>query len=461
MQTEEFTAAPGFAAGARQRRKVGWIRVAGLGVATVIGGSFSGWNFGLSAGWTGFAIATGLMVLLYLSLVLVIAELSACLPSTGGLYAYVRVAFGRMAGFMVGMSVACATLVASAAVATFVGGYLQSLFDWPVAPTIVGLFALFAVVHWFSTHETLSVLLIVTCISVSTLVLFGIAMAPAFKIDNLAGAGTWMPEPNAIAGAIPFAIWLLAGVEHTALAAEDVENPGKNLPRGMICAIMLLAVIGLAVATLAPGGGGLDALKSSANPLVDALQAAHVAQPLTNAIGFLALPALLAGFFSLMFAYSRQTFALARAGYLPAFLAIENRHGVPVNAVYLPGAAALILSLNNPGDTLVVAAVFLILLVYVGCFASYFWFRARAAHLSRPYRAPAGRALAALGLFLTALAIYSCTQLAPRALLVALAFLAAASIYLRITGNSRIDADVAEERMAADAHAREVNAATR
>ena len=68
-----------------KRGTAGWILLAGLGVSYVISGDFAGWNFGIAeAGWGGFAIAAVLMALMYLTLVLSLAEMSAAIPAAGG-----------------------------------------------------------------------------------------------------------------------------------------------------------------------------------------------------------------------------------------------------------------------------------------------------------------------------------------------------------------------------------------
>ena len=67
-----------------KRGTAGWLLLAGLGVSYVISGDFAGWNFGIGeAGWGGFAIAAVLMGLMYLTLVLSLAEMSASIPAFG------------------------------------------------------------------------------------------------------------------------------------------------------------------------------------------------------------------------------------------------------------------------------------------------------------------------------------------------------------------------------------------
>src|SRR3712207_9581768 len=61
-------------------RTAGFWGLWGLGVAAVISGDFSGWNFGIGgAGWGGFLIATVVVMLMYVTMVASIREMSAAL----------------------------------------------------------------------------------------------------------------------------------------------------------------------------------------------------------------------------------------------------------------------------------------------------------------------------------------------------------------------------------------------
>ncbi len=71
-----------------RRGSAGWLLLTGLGVAYVVSGDFSGWNIGLSkGGFGGLAVAMLLMGVMYACLVFALAELSAILPTAGGVTA--------------------------------------------------------------------------------------------------------------------------------------------------------------------------------------------------------------------------------------------------------------------------------------------------------------------------------------------------------------------------------------
>jgi hypothetical protein len=79
---------------------LGWPKIAGLGIALVVAGQFSGWNFGLMAGgWLNMLIATLLMALLCGGLALCVAELSTALPSAGGVFVYAQIKSALLDGY--------------------------------------------------------------------------------------------------------------------------------------------------------------------------------------------------------------------------------------------------------------------------------------------------------------------------------------------------------------------------
>ena len=90
-----------------------------------------------------------------------------------------------------------------------------------------------------------------------------------------------------------------------------------------------------------------------------ALQAVYGADSKAAAfVNWVGLSGLIASFFSIIYAYSRQVFALSRAGYLPRVLSVTNRRKVPVLALVVPGAIGFVLSLTGEGDLMLTMAVF-------------------------------------------------------------------------------------------------------
>ena len=108
-------------------------------MAYVISGDYAGWHGGLGVGgWGGLLIATVLMATMYTCMVFALAELASSLPATGGGYAFGRRALGPWGGFLTGTAILIEYAIAPAAIAIFIGAYVESLglfgitTGWPV-----------------------------------------------------------------------------------------------------------------------------------------------------------------------------------------------------------------------------------------------------------------------------------------------------------------------------------------
>jgi hypothetical protein len=107
-------------------------------------------------------------------------------------------------------------------------------------------------------------------------------------------------------------------------------------------------------------------------------------------VNLVGLAGLIASFFSIIYAYSRQIFALSRAGYLPRKLSETNKSKAPVLALIIPGIIGFGLSLTGQGDLLILVAVFGATISYVLMMAAHITLRIRRPKMERPYRTPGG-----------------------------------------------------------------------
>ena len=134
----------------------GWVLLAGLGVAYVISGDFAGWNFGLGeGGWGGLLIATILMATMYLFMVFGLAELSSTISTTGGGYAFARRAMGPWGGFLTGTAILIEYAIAPAAIANFIGAYVNSLIGIDGWVVYLFFYAVFVGLHLWGVGEAL------------------------------------------------------------------------------------------------------------------------------------------------------------------------------------------------------------------------------------------------------------------------------------------------------------------
>ncbi|WP_306363540.1 ethanolamine permease [Nocardia sp. CC227C] len=378
----------------------GWVLLAGLGVSYVISGDYAGWNNGLAqGGFGGLLIATVVIAGMYLAMVLGMAELSSALPAAGGGYTFARRALGPWGGFATGTAILIEYAIAPAAIATFIGAYVESLNLFGITDgwwVYLAVYALFIGIHLTGAGEALKAMFVITAIALVGLLVFAVSAWGMFDAANLtdipadpdaAGSSSFLPFGYfGIWAAVPFAIWFFLAVEGVPLAAEEAREPEKNVPKGIIISMLVLIVTGASVLFLATGAQGADALSASGNPLVEALGDSSTAR----VVNYIGLAGLVASFFSIVYAYSRQTFALSRAGYLPTSLSVTNARKAPTLALVVPGVIGFGLSLTGEGAMLLNMAVFGAALSYVLMMVSHIVLRVREPGMRRPYRTPGG-----------------------------------------------------------------------
>lgn len=454
------TAADYFAKRQLKKGAVGWLLLVGLGVAYVISGDFAGWNFGLAqAGWGGMFIATVVVALMYLCMCLAMSEMSTMLPTAGGGYSFARTAFGPFGGYLTGTAILIEYAIAPAAIACFIGAYCEALFGTGGWMVYLVSYLLFMGLHLKGAGEALKVIFIITAVAAVALLVFIVGMLPHFNSNNLfniavnseaAGASYFLPFGYlGIWAAVPYAIWFFLAVEGVPLAAEEAKDPAKSVPRGLIGSMLILAFFALAILLLGPGAAGADVLKDSGAPLVDALVAVYGAHTwLATFVNFVGLAGLIASFFSIIYAYSRQIFALSRAGYLPKKLSLTNKNHAPYIAILIPGVIGFLLSLSGEGDLLILMAVFGATISYVLMMLSYIKLKVSKAHLPRPYKAPGGIVTASIALLLAAIAVVAGFLVDPKVWLMAAAIYVAFILYFLLYSRHHLVAGTPEEEFA-------------
>ncbi|MGZ5416227.1 MAG: ethanolamine permease [Nocardioides sp.] len=437
----------------------GWILLAGLGVAYVISGDFAGWNFGLGeGGWGGLLVATVVMAIMYLFMVFGLAELSSTISTTGGGYAFARRAMGPWGGFITGTAILIEYAIAPAAIANFIGAYVDSLVGLDGWYVYLIFYLIFVGMHLFGVGEALKVMFAITAVAVFALVVFVIAAAVQFDPSNLndiavdesaMGSSEFLPfGVLGIWAALPYAIWFFLAVEGVPLAAEESKNPAKDMPKGIIGAMLALILFAALILVVAPGAAGSDYLKESGNPLVEALEAPlaygeqNLVSGFVNVVGLLGL---IASFFSIIYAYSRQTFALSRAGYLPRVLSITGKRKTPTLALIVPGIIGFVMAVLNEGDLLILVAVFGATISYVMMTLSHIILRVREPDLERPYRTPGGVVTTGIALVLAVVALIAGFLVDTRVLVVTAIIYAIAIAYFGLYSRHHIVATAPEE----------------
>ncbi|MEV7280172.1 ethanolamine permease [Streptomyces sp. NPDC093111] len=447
-----------------RRGSAGWLLLTGLGVAYVVSGDFSGWNIGLSkGGFGGLAIATVLMGAMYACLVFSLAELSAILPTAGGGYGFARRALGTWGGFLTGTAILIEYVLAPAAISIFIGDYVESLglfgleSGWPV---YLVCFALFIGIHLWGVGEALRFSLIVTAVAVAALLVFALGALSDFHVDGLndipvdkgaVGSSSWLPFGLlGIWAAFPFGMWFFLGVEGVPLAAEEAKDPVRSMPRALALSMGILALLAVVTFFAATGARGSAAIQEAGNPLVVALQGDGAPTALSRFVNYAGLAGLVASFFSLIYAGSRQLFALSRAGYLPRFLSLTSRRKSPYLGLLIPGALGFALAAGTGnGARMLNIAVFGATISYALMALSHIVLRRREPGLARPYRTPGGVVTSSVAFVLALSALVATFLVDKDAALMALGVYVVALAYFAFYSRHHLVAKAPEEEFAA------------
>jgi ethanolamine permease len=447
-----------------QKGAAGWVLLAGLGVAYVISGDFAGWHFGLGVGgWGGLLIATVLMATMYTAMVFALAELSSTIPTAGGGYGFARRAMGPWGGFMTGTAILIEYAIAPAAIATFIGGYVETLTGIGGWVVYLACYLIFIGIHLYGVGEALKLMFAITVVAVVALAAFVIGMIPQFEVANLftidptsaAGASSFLPfGVVGIWAAFPFAIWFFLAIEGVPLAAEETRDPSTDMPKGLIGGMAALLLFAVLVLLFGPGGAGSaaftsDEMLAAPSVLPLALEEAYGGgNALVTFVNIAGLTGLIASFFSIIFAYSRQTFALSRAGYLPRLLSVTGGRRTPWMALVVPGVIGFLLALTGDGATLINIAVFGATISYALMMLSHIVLRQREPDLDRPYRTPGGVATSGVALVLAVLAVIATFIVDIRAALITFGVYALFLAYFGLYSRHHLVAQAPEEEFA-------------
>ena len=341
------------------------------------------------------------------------AELGAAMPNAGGLVLWAQRAFGRVAGVATAMAMLVLYVSSTALLCFVVGEFLVRLGVGGGALGAAGLG--FAVLILFNlvnaagtraggaTQVALSSAKGVVLIGLA-IVLFAQPGATAATAPASLPAGGWM----AFATAILVIIGTYNGWADLVMYGEEIENPGRAIPRAMFGGI-----IGVAVLYLLVNLALLHAL-SPAQMAVSDFAAADAAGGVFGARGdivFTAFGALSVGAIANLSVMTngRLVFAMARSGMLPHALTRVSRVGTPLPAMLASSAFAAAFLVSGTYLALSATSVSLSQAMLAVAAAAALALRARSPDTRRPYRAPLqpwslwlafGLNLALLGVFL-------------------------------------------------------------
>jgi ethanolamine permease len=270
------------------------------------------------------------------------------------------------------------------------GSYVHFLYPAiPVLGTALSCYVIFTFIHFLGIKESAMFSLLVTILAVGELLLYMGLVAPSFEWQTFKSN----PMPfgwSGVIAALPYAIWFYLAIEGVAMVAEEVDNPRKNIPKGYIYGIVTLVFLALGVMIFTGGAAHWEQLSTIDYPLPETLAIVlGKDNQWTKVFAGIGLFGLVASFHSTILGYSRQIFALSRAGYLPNFLShVSPKLRTPDAALLAGGIIGIISILTGTTDKVIVLSVIGALVMYIISMVSLFVLRKKAPEMERPYSTP-------------------------------------------------------------------------
>jgi len=361
--------------------------------------------------------------LLSLAGALTYAELGAMLPHAGGEYVYLRQAYGETTAFMFGwMRFAVAGSGSIAILGTGVATFLSAVFPLTTVWMEHHFQFLGQSIHWrLGTLQMVAVVVIllfalVNCLAVAlggkvqsilTVLKIGGIIVVVGGVFLFSPGASWshLATPTGEGGgsiggfaafgtAMMAALWAYDGWNNMPMAAGEVQNPGRNIPRalivGMVAVTIVYCIANLAYFYALPFG---EVVTSSSTKYRDALPVAtKAAQTFLGDYGgrIVSIAFILSALGALngsILANARVPYAMARDGVFFSRMArLHQVSRVPVWSILIQATWACLLALSGTFDQLTDYVIFASWIFYALVTSSVFVLRRRQPDLERPYR---------------------------------------------------------------------------
>jgi amino acid transporter len=289
---------------------------------------------------------------------------------TGGLYAYVGVAFGRYVGFLAGVLYFLTAILAISGIvgliAVSVGGLI------PPLATPIGRFAVILFVFLFLASINIRGVRVgaraveaVTLIKLAPLLIFIIAGIFFIRPEALVWPG-W-PQSDALGRSILLLLFAFVGVEVALVPSGEIKQPARTVPRAIFTALGITTLLYIMIQLVALGVLGSELGKYGDTGLAEAAGRFLGSVGRTLMLAGLAISAF--GFAtSDILSSPRIIFAFGRDAFIPKWFAhVHQRFRTPDVAIITYAAIGFALSFSSTFQRLAVLSNVAVLLLYILC----------------------------------------------------------------------------------------------
>jgi APA family basic amino acid/polyamine antiporter len=396
-------------------RRLGPFDAAAIIVANVIGGGILFRSPAVAAAvpdatWFLMAwVAGGLLAFMG---AMAYAELAALRPKAGGEYVYLREAYGPLAGFLTGWTsfvagfsgaIAASAVFLIVTLDRFVPGVANGnallAIPIPLTPIAVtfsihtlsasAVIVLFALVHILGVGPGRAASNGLTTLKIAAFVLFIIfgLTAGTGAPSNLTQSAGAVTLTGFVFAMIPV-MFTYSGWNAASYMAEEIRDPGRNVPRALIMGTVGVIVVYLLINVLYLFVIPIGELAGTQGSVLDVVADRLMGQRAGNIMAMVAIVSLMAGINAWTFAGPRVYFAMARDGlFFKSAARVHQKYKTPAASILAQAAFSILLVLTGSLDSIANYVGFAITLFAGTAVAAVFVLRAKAPDAPRPYRA--------------------------------------------------------------------------
>ena len=269
------------------------------------------------------------------------SEMATAMPEAGGTYIYIERGMGPLLGTIAGAGT-WFSLSFKGALA-LVGGvpYLLLLVDLPLKPVALGLAAVLILINIVGAKQTGRLQVAIVVIMLAALGWFAAGSAPSVQSGNY--ANFFADGIGGLLAATGLVFVSYAGVTKVASVAEEVEDPGRNIPLGILGSLAFTTVLYVAIVFVLVGVTDPGSVAGSLTPVAVAAEAT-LGQLGVILVILAAILALVSTANAGILSSSRYPFAMSRDRLAPPSLStVSERFGTPVTSITVTGVVLLLL----------------------------------------------------------------------------------------------------------------------
>ena len=295
------------------------------------------------------------------------AELATAMPKAGGEYNYIMRIIGAPAGMIAGFaswfSVAMKSAFALIGIGTFLTLINPGVPEFQIRLLAAGAAIFFTIVNLFSTKHSGNLQTIMVLALMAILTLFLIKGYPNIEMDHY--QNFFAKGPVAFFTAVGMIFISFGGLTNIASMSEEITDSGKNLPRAMFLAFIVMMAFYILVIATVVGVLPHETLAGSLTPISTAAKyfAGNIGLVLMSITAMLAFVTTAnAGIMS----SSRVALALGRDDLIPGFFTkLSDKHKTPYTSVLFTGGVITVIILSLHIDSLVKVASAMMLFLYI------------------------------------------------------------------------------------------------